>query len=417
MSGIRLFWTRVHTSLWFLPAVLTAAAIGLALLTLAIDRSGVLSGADTRVLFGAGAEGARGVLSTIAGSIITVTGVVFSITIVVLQLASSQYSPRVLQSFTEDRANQLVLGVFIGTFTYALLVLRTVRSTFEDSERFVPALSVTVALLLALISIGCLIFFVNHIARSIEAESIIERAAGNARRVVDHLFPESGGSPAEIARPDIGAQLDTAGLPVRVEAAGYLQDVDVEGVLRLADRHGLVVRMERRIGEFLLPADVLFSVLPRTAGENVLGEVRSCATLGPARTRHHDLERSLVELTDIGIRALSPGMNDPTTAMASIDRVTEVLALLATRSFPALQRTGADGELRFVGRRREFADFVEGAYAPLIHHARRDPHVSARIRDSLEALMARVPTSRRDPFAAQLLKLDVGKDAAGGDAA
>jgi uncharacterized membrane protein len=161
--------TRARDSLWFLPALLTLASAVLAFVTLGLDHR--YAAADLRglqFLFSAGSDGARGVLSTIAGSIITVTGVVFSITIVALQLASSQFTPRVLRSFTEDRANQLVLGVFIGTFTYSLLILRSVRSTADNYNRFIPMISVTCALALCLITIGFLIFFIDHIARSIQ---------------------------------------------------------------------------------------------------------------------------------------------------------------------------------------------------------------------------------------------------------
>jgi uncharacterized membrane protein len=161
-------------SLWFIPTLLVLGAFALAFVTVVVDRRFEGSRAQaTWFLFGVGAEGARGVLSAIAGSIITVTGVVFSITIVALQLASTQYSPRVLRTFLEDRANQVVLGVFIATFTYSLLILRTVRGESDDLDAFVPSISVSTALLLGIVSVGLLIFFINHIAQSIRASVII----------------------------------------------------------------------------------------------------------------------------------------------------------------------------------------------------------------------------------------------------
>ena len=224
--------------MWLLPATLTTGACVLAAITITLDRKGIVVPDNAWFMLASGAEGARGVLSTIAGGIITVTGVVFSITIVVLQLASSQYSPRILRSFTEDRINQLVLGVFIATFTYSLLVLRTVRSSFDDYDRFVPSLSVNIAVLLALLSIGLLIYFVNHIATAIQAEAIIERVTRDAIDVVERLFPEEMGDDAtdgvdqgEILKGDI----ETA---VTAERGGYLQSVDDSAIMKLAEEHG-----------------------------------------------------------------------------------------------------------------------------------------------------------------------------------
>ncbi|MBA2243389.1 MAG: DUF2254 domain-containing protein, partial [Gemmatimonadetes bacterium] len=169
LARLTMVWVKVRDSLWFLPALLTLLASGLAMLVVELEKRGVLALGDSdHWLLGGGAEGARGVLSAIAGGLITVTGVVFSVTIVALQLASSQFTPRVLRNFTADRSNQLVLGVFIGTFTYTLLVLRTVRSPTPDQEAFIPRIAVALAVGLVLLSIAFLIFFINHAARSIQ---------------------------------------------------------------------------------------------------------------------------------------------------------------------------------------------------------------------------------------------------------
>jgi uncharacterized membrane protein len=309
----------------------------------------------------------------------------------------------VLQAYTEDRSNQLVLGVFIGTFTYALLVLRTVRSSLEDHDRFVPSISVTVALLLALLSIGFLIYFVNHVARSIQAETIIDRAARNALRVVDNLFPQELGEPA--APGSLDDLVLERQATVRAPRAGYIQGADEDRVLELAERHDLLVRMERRIGEFVLEGDPLLTVQPANVPDAVCAALSHVLTLGAERTRHQDLERSLVELTDIGIRALSPGSNDPTTAKASIDRLAQVIAVLSSRSFPPRVRVGRDGIPRFVARRSDLQEIVARAYGPLAHHAANDPFVLEHLRASLRVLEARAAPSRRHVFTAQLSRL------------
>ena len=185
------WWLALKGSLWFVPAVCTTLAVAFALGLVRLDQELLLGrGADSRWwLLGGGAEGTRGVLAAIAGTMITVTGVVFSITIVALQLASSQFTPRVLRTFTGDRGNQLVLGVFIATFTYALLVLRTVREASEGRPPFVPAASVTLAIALAGVSIGFLIYYINHAASSIRASVVIDRVARDTLGLIDELYP------------------------------------------------------------------------------------------------------------------------------------------------------------------------------------------------------------------------------------
>ena len=254
------WWYDLQSSLWFLPSVLTGLAVALALLTVRLDQRLLL---DRRPgsgwIFGGGAEGARGVLSAIAGTMITVTALVFSITVVALQLAASQLTPRVLRTFMGDRGNQAVLGFFIGTFTYALLVLRAVRSPLEGAGGFVPALSVTVAIALALVSVGLLIYFVHHAANSVRASVVIDRVAESTLDLIEHLYPAEIDRPFE--PPPRAPQLcpEEAGV-VRAVGGGYLQTVDEDALFALARDRSLTVRQEPLVGEFVLPGAALASV-------------------------------------------------------------------------------------------------------------------------------------------------------------
>ena len=400
MSRLRLLWAQAINSLWFIPALCTSVAIVLAFSMVAIDRANVINDGTLRFTFGAGAAGARGVLSTIAGSIITVTGVVFSITIVALQLASSQFTPRVLRSFTGDRVNQLVLGVFIGTFTFSLLVLRTVRSPLEDRESFVPSLSVTVAVVLALVSIGFLIYFINHIARSIQAEMILHRVARDALQIVDTLFPEEMGEPAEerlSARPHAASMQ-----PVRARASGYVQAIDEDVILQLAVKHDAVILLQPRIGDFVMQEDELARIEGTDADPGMQEKIRSAITVGPERTRYQDVERGIIELTDIGVRALSPGLNDPTTALVCVDRLMEIMARIGRRQLPARERAGGDGKLRVIARRPTWPDLVHLAYAGLRHYSGPHPIVTIELARSLVRLAAVVPQQRQRALHDQL---------------
>lgn len=188
MNKIKLLWTSWTASLWFAPSVMVCAAIVLAVATLKIDASISFDLANRFPnLFGAGADGSRAMLSTIAGSIITVAGLTFTLTITALAQASNQYTSRILRNFMSDRVNQRALGFFVGLFVYCLIVLRTIRG--GDENKFVPYLSVVAAFLLALVGIGVLIYFFHHIAASIQASNIISAVTNETFKAVDKLFP------------------------------------------------------------------------------------------------------------------------------------------------------------------------------------------------------------------------------------
>lgn len=385
------WWFEIRSSLWFLPALLTLAAIVLALLTVWIDQS-LLLDQRTQVgwLFGGGSEGARGVLEAIASTMVTVTALVFSITVVALQLASSQLSPRVLRAFMGDRGNQTVLGFFIGTFTYALLVLRAVRTPLEDSGGFVPALSVTVAIILALVSVALLIFFVHHAANAMRASVVIDRAAGATRDLINHLFPEEIGEGARSSSP---ARLETRpSARVRSEASGYLQVINADSLFDLAERHALIIRIEPCLGDFILPGETVAAVWPQdTRDDEVTAAIRGALVLGPERTLQADVAFGFQQLSDIAIKALSPGVNDPTTAEICVDRLGELFVRLANRGQPDEVRSANDGRVRVVLQGPAFADLVDQALDPIRHYGAGDPNVAAHLLGVLGRVAELVP--------------------------
>ncbi len=393
------WWYDLQESLWFLPAVMTGTAIALALGMVRLDEALLL---DRRTgsswLFGGGAEGARGVLSAIAGTMITVTGVVFSITIVALQLASAQFTPRVLRTFTGDRGNQVVLGAFIGTFTYALLVLRSVRSESSDAEKFVPAASVTLAIVLVLVSIGLLIYYIHHAATAIRASVVIDRAARDTLGLIDELFPADVGRPA---RPLPSLPLDPPGV-VRATGSGYLQHVDQDALFSLAEERALVVRLEPLVGEFVLPGAALASVWPAgKLDEGLAQAIHGTVVLGPERTLQADVELGIRQLADIAIKSLSPGINEPTTATICIDRLGEALVRLAHKGAPEEVRTGKDGGTRVVLHGPPFARLVEVAFTQIRHYGAGDAAVAAHLLTTLGRMAALVPAERRESLAQQ----------------
>ena len=249
---LRPFCDNLRSSLWFVPTVIVVGAVALAMGLIEAD---AWLGRERLMerwprLFGAGAEGSRGLLAAIAGSMITVAGVTFSITIVALALASSQYTSRILRNFMRDRTNQTVLGVFVGVFAYCLVVLRTIRG--GDEGAFVPALAVLGALLLAFVAIGFVIAFIHHIAASIQATSIIAAVAGETFEAVDRLFPTEVGDGA-IERIPANRDSDLSRQPwvtIPARTTGYIQGIDADALFAIARERDVIVRMERGIGRF-----------------------------------------------------------------------------------------------------------------------------------------------------------------------
>ncbi len=385
-------WARVRDGLWFLPALLTTAAAVLAGVLTEVDRRGAAAALTERYwIFQGGVEGARGVLSAIAGGLITVTGVVFSVTIVALQLASSQFTPRVLRDFTADRANQAVLGVFIGTFTYALLVLGTVRAQGPGEEPFVPRLAVAGAVVLVLVSIGFLIYFIDHSAASIRVSTILERVTRRTLADVERILPRAGEGAG--AREDREPPAPSA--PVAGREAGYLRAVDTRALLRLGERHDLVIAVEPRIGHFLLPGEVLGSVSPAAAlHEGVARAVREAFAVGSERTPDQDVEFGIVEIADIAVKALSPGINDPTTAARCIDRLSEILLAIGTRPLPGPIRSAA-GRARVLLRHPDFERAARLAFGPIGHFGAGNPAIAGKLLETTVRLASLVPPDRR----------------------
>jgi uncharacterized membrane protein len=423
LDKLTALWNEIRDSLWFVPAVMTFGSVVLAVITIQIDVADLLPTAPAGVwLFSGTASGARGVLSAVASSFITVTGVVFSITIVALQLASTQFTPRILRNFTADRVNQVVLGMFIGTFTYALLVLRVVRGeqdgrTPEDLDAeaaraaeaagaapetvaaFVPYLSVTVAVILAVVSIGFLIYFIDHAARSVQASVIIDRVTADALRTLDRRLPDQvgvgSGETAEEATPRAQGAVITA------HRSGYIQGVDEEALLELLHADSLTIRIEPQVGDYVLPGGALATVWPAgTAGlEELEHTIRRAFVLGPERTNHLDVELGVIELTDMAVKALSPGVNDPTTAILCLDRLAEVLLAAARREPPAQVRRNEGTAGTLILPRVEFADLVDTALDEIRHYGVENPRFAFTFLERMGELGHLLPHDMRTPVA------------------
>ena len=369
MHQLRNLWRALQGSLWFLPTLMlcasVAAAVGLVDLQSVVDAD--LSARWPR-LFGAGAEGARGMLSAIATSMVTVAGVVFSITVVALSLAASQYSPRLLRNFMSDRGTQAVLGAFVSIFAYCLVVLRTVRG--PDEGAFVPSLAVLGGMALAFVGVFVLIYFVHHVASVIQVSSILERIAAETTASIERLFPDALGAPASAAAATTQLPREAgASAWVAASSTGYLVSVDGDALLTCAERRSIAVEIVPAIGDFVVATLPLLRVAPAAALDRATADaLRSCFVIDRQRTVQQDAPFGLQQIVDIAMKALSPGINDPMTAVACIDHLGALLVALAGRDIPSPCRSN-DGVLRVVARGPDFDSMLALSFDAISEHA------------------------------------------------
>jgi len=387
MNKLKLLWTNLRSSLWFLPSLIVATSVLLAVALIETDSSGGDRWlAKWPRLFGAGAAGARGMLSTIAGSMMSVVGVTFSMTLVALAMASSQYTSRILRNFMSSRLTQAVLGIFSGIFTYCLIVLRTIRG--GDEGAFIPNLAVFFGFVLAVGGVGVLIFFIHHVASSIQASSIIASIADETIRAIERLFPKQLGHALGEADDDPSPR-DLTGLKwqsVLADESGYIQGVDNAALLRLALEQKTVVRMERGIGEFVVQNTALVSLaLEAPPDPETKDALQAVFSLSRHRTVEQDAAFGIRQLVDIALRALSPGINDTTTAVTCVDYLTTILARLVAQQIPAWNRYEA-GELRVIAKGPSFQSLLSEAFDQIRESAKCNLGIMLRMMGSLETI-------------------------------
>ncbi len=392
------YWDRLRSSFWFVPTAMACLAVALALSAVELDKA-VTDDWMRRLgwSYSGGAEGASLLLSSVAGSMIAIAGTVFSMTLVALSLASSQLGPRLLGNFMRDTANQLVLGTFVATFVYCLLVLRTIRRA--DEGAFVPHISVSIGVLLAIVSVGVLIYFIHHISVSIQADQVVARVGNELDDGIDKLFsvgigkPASGASgapipPREAALP---AAFSSECRPVVAPGDGYLQMITLDALMELASEDDLRLRLECRPGHYLVKGQSMVMVWPGDRVTKALvGKVNAAFVLGNQRTATQDIEYPFRQLVEIAVRALSPGIHDPFTAITCIDRLESALSRLARRDMPSPLRFDPQGRLRLVAPGSSFEGIVDLAFNQIRQSAGPNPAVAIRMLDAIAQIAGHV---------------------------
>jgi uncharacterized membrane protein len=378
-------WDRLRSSLWFLPALMVLGAAAFSQATVALDSR--LDGAlpdYLRWVYAGGAEGASAVLSTIAGSMITIAGVVFSLTLVALSLASSQFGPRLLRNFMRDRTNQATIGTFIATFLYCLLVLRTIRHL--EADTFVPQISVTLGVMLAVVSLGVLIYFIHHMAVSIQADEIIARVAHELAEGIERLFPEHiGKSPTSPERDGtLPVDFETNSTAVRAAGDGYLGFVDADELMSIATCEDLLLQVGYRPGHYIVSDTILVRAHPsQRVDQQICERLQKAFVVGAQRTAAQDIEFSISQLVEIAVRALSPGINDPFTAVRCVDRLSSALCGLVQRQMPSPYRFDEKNQLRVIAPAIAFAALLDAGFNQIRQSASANVAVTIRLLEAL----------------------------------
>ncbi|GAB3011754.1 DUF2254 domain-containing protein [Spirosoma pulveris] len=411
-TRLQQYWQQLKESLWFVPGLMVLTSFGLAYGLVEFDVHTSWQGQkQIPLLFGTGADGARGMLSAISSSMLTVAALAFSLTLATITQVSSQYSPRVLRNFMRDRINQVVMGYFVSVFAYCLIVLGTIRGT--DEIKFVPATAVLAGLILALGGVAALIFFIHHIAESLQTGTIVQHIFHETSKAIENLFPDRFGEPIDDPQKAEAAlhyaDEQTGWHPVEASQSGYLQRINTDGLLKWAIRNHVVLRIEKEMGAFVGEGTVLFSVRsgmerPDPAEADWPNDLMTFVSIGRHRNVEQDVAFGIQQLVDIALKALSPGINDTTTAIMAVDYLGAVSERLARREFPS--RLRSDGKhLRVLLRSFSFEDYVRLAFDLPRINAKGNHAVFRRLLRALALVNEAVCSVDRKPILSQQASL------------
>lgn len=384
----------VRSSLWFVPGTIVIASIALAFLLVEVEWTS-LSNALRNVaprFFSTNADDARQLLSTIATSILTVAGVTFSVTAVTLSLIASQYTPRVVRTFMRSHKTQVALGVLMGVYAYAIIVLRTVGG---GQTPHVPSIAVNFANLYVLVGLLVFIMFVHHIASFIQPATIATGVFAETLKAIRETYPEElpeGEDQAESDADDVIAQSSWHTLPA--PKAGYIEEVDCRALVRHGSRTGNAVRLAKRVGEFVVEGEPILCVANAAPDKSSSRRLIAAVTLGVHRTIEQDPGFGVRQLVDMALKGLSPAINDPTTAMLCIDHLAALLHHMSRRR-SILAHRGRDGRIHAIVPRPEFNEILGNAIAPLCLAAAQHPQVLERLMCTLTSIARELPRGMR----------------------
>src|ERR1700761_963871 len=391
-------WRReaLRTNLWLVPVVQTLGIVLLFGITYTVDRSAydgwirlpnwVLNGS---------ADSARVVLATVAAAIITVVGIVFSITIVALTLASTQFGPRMLRNFVRDPGTQLSLGSVVASFCYAMIALVSVGGGPHGD--FVPHLSITTTLMLTLLDVAVLIYFLNHIATMIQLPVVIADIATtlvNEVTAMENSDAFGVGATRGPSQEDLLTRLAEDGAPIRTPRSGYLQVIRHDVLVKIATQANAVVQLPHRPGHFMVAGQVIAWVWPPEAADAVAERLALGHVAGAYRTLPQDVSFGFDQLVEIALRALSPAVNDTFTGMTCVDWIADCLGRIAPLWHPHRIRRDTDGNIRVIAFQPSFERLVERTFDTIRQAAIGMPAIMIRQLEAIAKVIEQVPNRK-----------------------
>lgn len=413
MKKLIFFWKELLATFWFLPLLIISSAVLLSIGLVSLDHSITIEQDGwIRFFLVNSSDSARSILTTISGAMIGVAGTVFSVTLVALTLASSQFGPRLIRNFMYVRLNQVVLGSYIATFLYCLLVLNSIEGS--DDYNFIPIFSVLVASLATIINIILLIIFIHQIAVSIQADKVVSDISDFIAKQIETLFPEKMGEENEEDKVDISAAMSA--FPNRIfinsPKCGYLQFISSEALINVVTEQDALLNLYHRPGSYLVKGMKMGELLTHSKWEEEKTDsILSQFIIGKTKTSQQDLEFSIHQMVEIAARALSPGVNDPYTAIACIDNLTSTLSYLAQAKFPSKYRLDEEGNLRIVADTLDFDGVLDAAFNPIRQFSKGNPAVIIRLMEALTVIQefTKIESRRNAVIKHAKMVLNIGK--------
>lgn len=386
-ARLMVLWDRLHSNFWFVPLLMSFISVSLALLLPWMDERMALSWESRIAWTTISADSARGILSSIAGAMVTVSGVVFSITIVALTVASSQFGPRLLRTFMANGSTHFAFGTFVSASIYSMMVLASVRD--YKGEQYVPQLSVLFSVIIALLALVVLVYFVHSIATLIQAPNIVRAVAKDLNRSITSIYPAGLGVGPQDPEERRRVEEQAANLPeeagyVRSDSEGYLQLINVDELLKLSTGTDVIVKMLVAPGNFIGWSSRVAMVWPKESSTPELEKaINGVLIVGNRPTPLQDIEGAVNELVELAVRCMSPGINDPFTARTCIDYLGSALSRLVTCDFPSVCRLDAERRLRVIVRRPDFRDVLASAFNQIRQNSSKHVAVMTRLLEAL----------------------------------
>ncbi len=398
MKKLLFFWKELLATFWFVPVIIIGLAVVLSVSLVSLDNIiNIPQEGWIRFFLVNSSDSARSILSTISGAMIGVAGTVFSVTLVALTLASSQFGPRLIKNFMYVRLNQVVLGSYIATYLYCLLVLNAIKD--GNGYTFIPSISILFAILVAVVNIILLIVFIHQIAVSIQADKVISDISDLISKQVETLFPEKMGDELKEKKDfdeDKVVSEYQKSISIKSTKSGYLQYIDSEALLLLVENNDSLLKLKHRPGSFLVKGGEIGVVFSnKDWQEESIDELLSQFVFGKTKTSQQDLEFSIHQMVEIAARALSPGVNDPYTAIACIDNLTATLSYLAQAKFPSKYRVDEDGKLRVIADVLDFEGVLDAAFNQIRQFSAGSTAVIIRL---VEALITIQNLTKRESY-------------------